>query len=99
MNDVALALLSSTFSSSLGRTEIHSPFSFLPPSPATIHGSKWGGVVTSFVDNSTTPGSKQPLKDKYSRVFSNALRKDGVILAMAKQFVGLEFVLENIVVI
>jgi len=75
MNDVALALLSSTFSSSLGRTEIHSPFSFLPPSPATIHGSKWSGVVTSVVDNSTTPESKQALMYRVSHFKRNLLEK------------------------
>jgi len=59
---MALALIILTFSSSSRRTKIHSPFSFLPPSPATIHGNKQGGVVTSVFDKRTTPGSKQGLK-------------------------------------
>ena len=62
VDDLALALHSATFSSSFRRSTIHSPFSFLAPSPATMHGSKRGGVVTSVVDNSTTPGSKRGLK-------------------------------------
>jgi len=48
-----------TVPSSERRSTIHSPFSFLPPSPTTMHRSKRDGVVTSVVDNSTTPGSKR----------------------------------------
>jgi len=63
-DDLALALHSETFSSSFRRNNIHSTFSFTAPSPATNHGTKRGGVVTSVVDNSTTPGSKRSLKLK-----------------------------------
>jgi len=49
VDDLALALHSATFSSYFRRSTIHSSFSFLAPSPATMHGSKRGGVVTSVV--------------------------------------------------
>jgi len=71
VDDLALALHSATFSSSERRSTIHSPFSFLPPSPATMHGSKRGGVVTSVVDNSTTPGSKRCLHLKGEAQFTH----------------------------
>jgi len=63
-DDLTLALHNETFSSSFRRSTIHLTFSFVAPSPATMHGSKRGGVVTSVVDNSTTPESKRSLKEK-----------------------------------
>jgi len=63
-DDLTLALHSETFSSSFRKNTIHSTFSFVGSSPATMHGSKRGGVVTSVIDNSTTPGSKRSLREK-----------------------------------